>query len=114
MNDISVSWPNLSVFTGTTGRPATDDDVKAGSAVFILQSEGEAIGTPIDIPIPQYAYHVDQESGKKTPCVVIQAEEANGQEVVGALQVSDRSALAGLLFEFEFLGTTEPDGDQNN
>jgi hypothetical protein len=104
-----MSWPPLSEFTAVTNRPATQADVAEGSAVFVLQDQGQPIGEPIDIVLPQYALHVDQEANTKTPCVLIQAEQARGQMVAGARILPDRSIMAGLYGEFELLGSTPPE-----
>jgi hypothetical protein len=98
-------WPKLPTSEFVAGRAATIQDVEAGRAVFVAQSSGIQIGKPLSITIPQYAWH--NSNGKKTPVVVIQAEEANGQKIVGAKTTSG-SYLAGLLFEFELLGSAPP------
>ena len=54
------SWPALSSVAVISGRVATEDDVKAGHAVFVARDgDGNLIGTPLDIQLPQYAVHVD-------------------------------------------------------
>jgi len=40
--------------------------------------------------------------------VIVQAEEANGQKIIGALNVETQEFMAGLLYEFEFLGKIKP------
>ena len=100
-----MPWPPLSDFKSISGRYATEEDVNTGAAVFMLRSEGENIGVPLDIQIPQYAIHTDQETGEKTRVVVIQAEEANGSKVIGAVNIITGEHVAALYFEFEFLGT---------
>jgi len=102
----NMTWPPLSEFPAVSGRAATAEDVSAGRAVFVLQDSGNPIGEPISMPVPQYALHRDEQSGKQTPCVIIQAEHARGQRVVGACMLPDRSIMAGLFPEFELLGTT--------
>ncbi|MEQ1887407.1 MAG: hypothetical protein ABL967_20275, partial [Bryobacteraceae bacterium] len=55
----------------TAGRPATQGDVDAGSAVFLI---GGAASTAIDIKLPHCAILSDATTGKKTPVILIQAE----------------------------------------
>ncbi|WP_147263241.1 hypothetical protein [Roseimicrobium gellanilyticum] len=101
-----MTWPPLSEFAFVSGRAATAEDVSAGRAVFVLQDTGQPIGEPINIIVPQYALHRDEVSGTQTHCVIIQAEQARGQRLVGACVLSDHSVMAGLFSEFELLGTT--------
>ena len=58
------------------GRVATEDDAKAGSAVFHLDlSEGQE-SHPIDLDLPRCAIlHEDGEDD--LPVIVVQAEEGN-------------------------------------
>ncbi len=104
-------WPDLSSVQHVAGRPATAEDIRSGRAVFLLGMAPEAdrsIGIPLDITIPQYAYHHD--GSDRTPCVVIQGESDGDRHVVGCLVLPDRKLLAGLLGEFELLGSAKPPG----
>ena len=103
-----VAWPDLSEVKFVAKRSATEADINDGAAVFLLQSEGENIGKPMSLEIPQYAIHKDSETGEKSKVVVIQAEEANGQQVIGALIIETNEFMAGLANEFEFLGKFKP------
>lgn len=105
---MQVEWPELSQFQCVSGRAPMQDDVRDGRAVFLAKSGDVYIGQSLNIQVPQYAYHVDGESGRRTRCVIIQAEEAGGQKLVGAIQIADGAALAGLLSEFELLGREKP------
>ena len=103
-------WPSLEDVDSVSGRAATKADVQAGRAVFLLQSEGDvSAGTPLDIEIPQYAYHVDEETSERTAVVIIQAEEMADKSVVGALDVTSGQFIAALLSEFELLGSDAPE-----
>ena len=106
----SVVWPELSEIEHVTGRPASKDDINAGAAVFLLQSEGGEVsaGEPIDMVIPQYAVHLDAESGEKTRVIIIQAEESEGQQLIGALNVLTNEYSIGFYSEYELLGTVTP------
>ncbi|WP_105053686.1 hypothetical protein [Psychrosphaera saromensis] len=97
-------WPPLSDYKYTSGRQATEDDINSGAAVFMLQIEGKSIGRPIDLLIPQYAVHIDQETGERSNVIVIQAEENDESQVIGAINIKTNEYLAALKYEFEFLG----------
>lgn len=97
-------WPSLDGIKFISGRPAQEVDVDEGAAVFVLKADEEYIGTPINLEIPQYAMHYD-EAGNAKKVVVIQAEEARGQKVVGAVEVGSGQLLAALLQEFLLLGS---------
>ena len=73
--------------------------------MFVAAQGGIVIGKPVAMKIPQYAWH--KEGEKKTPVVIIQAEEANGQKIIGAIQ-SNGQFLAATLAEFELLGSNTP------
>ena len=102
-----TDWPSLSEFPAVTGRPATQQDVSAGHAVFVLQDSGRAIGESIPISLPQYAWHTGDD-GLRTPCILIQAEQARGQQLGGAVMLPERGFMAGMFTEFHLLGTTPP------
>ena len=99
-----VQWPSLKEIPFVSGRVATEDDINRGAAVFLLQSEGVNIGTPIDIELPQYATHYDEESGVKTNVVLIQAENADNYEYYGAYTFEDGGYFIGYSDEFTLLG----------
>jgi hypothetical protein len=81
----------------------------------VAQDEADRyIGKPMDITLPQYAYHLDEETGEKTACVVVQAEDVRGRRLVGAYLLPERTLLAGLYGEFELLGTQPPVIDATN
>jgi hypothetical protein len=101
-------WPELPTSGFVTGRPATEEDVKSGNAVFVLRSGGRLVGTPLKLEIPQYAIHIDVESGEQTPGFIIQAESAGDQSIIGFRVLPSRTALAGTLPEFKLLGTKRP------
>jgi len=101
-------WPRLAEFKATSHRAATEADVTAGAAVFVLKDAGKPIGQPIDIVLPQYAIHVDSKTGEKLYCIVIQAEEARGQRMIGAYILPRREPYAGFFAEFRLLGITPP------
>lgn len=99
-----MEWPALTEFSFVSGRAATEEDVNAGSAVFVLKVDGKPVGIPINIKLPQYAIHVDSESGGKTKVVVLQAEEADGNQYFGAVDILEGTYLLGFANEFDLLG----------
>jgi hypothetical protein len=94
-------WPALPRDAFVSGRAATLADVSAGRAAFVANSNGVAFGKPLGIVIPQYAWLT--KDGKRFPVVIIQAEAAGGQSIVGALLPNGAHAVATLP-EFELLG----------
>ena len=62
--------PQLTSVGFVSGRAATEADVKAGKAVFVLKDGERTIGRPINIQLPHYAYFLD--GGKKVPVVINQ------------------------------------------
>lgn len=100
-----ASWPALPRDAFVSGRAATLADVSAGCAAFVANSNGFAFGKPLGIAIPQYAWLT--KDGKRLPVVIIQAEAASGQSIVGALLPNGAHAVATLP-EFELLGIIPP------
>jgi len=103
-----TNWPDLADFQVVIGRPATEADVNAGKAVFVIRHGGVLAGRPLPIKLPQYAYHIDGETKKRTPCILIQAEEAAGRRLGGCRTLPDDSLLAGFIEEFQLIGTVKP------
>jgi hypothetical protein len=90
------------------GRTATDADQQAGNAVFVAQVGAAVVGQPIDIVIPQYAFHVDVTTGARTPVIVLQAERAQGLDIVGYRIIATGEQVIGTLQELELLGPKAP------
>lgn len=63
----------------TSGRPATEADVFAGRAVFFIPSGSQSH----KMALPICGLHHDLTKGKATPVVIIQAEDAEGQTILG-------------------------------
>jgi hypothetical protein len=82
-----------------TGRAATQDDVGAGRAVFAAPG---ASSQPIELHIPRCAIHTDQQTGKKTPVIVVQAEDVKGNKTIGIRFMSGGEGVC-LLSELELL-----------
>ena len=104
----AILWPQLPKDCFVRARPATSADMKKGCAAFAIGNAGTSVGTPLDIKIPQYAWHVDKASGKKTPVILIQAEESSGIKAVGYREVDSPGLGAALLTEMILLGGDKP------
>jgi len=100
--------PSLAAVDHVSGRLATEADIDAGAAIFMLQVDGKRIGTPMDLDVPQYAIHNDSLSGQKMSVIVVQAEETGDQKVIGALGCASNEFSIGLIGDFELLGTSRP------
>ena len=98
-------WPSLPSQGFITGRAATQADVNAGKAAFVAQVGNTIIGKPLPIAIPQYAYFTD--GANKVPVIIIQAEEAQGQKLIGARRANGTDVV-GVLTDFELLGNVRP------
>ncbi|HUD40734.1 MAG TPA: hypothetical protein VMR06_01930 [Dokdonella sp.] len=98
----SLVWPPLPSSGFVAGRPATQDDVDAGNALFLLGDGTRSSGEPMAIDIPQYALFDDE--GIITVVVVVQAESEAGRSQIGARK-PDGTPLIGLLDEFKLVGT---------
>lgn len=104
----AIAWPDLPQTCFVSGRSATNADVDAGCAAFLINVKGQAAGTPIKLAIPQYAMHVDEASGKETPVIIIQAEENGAIKAVGYKELGTEQLGAALLREVRLLGTQKP------
>jgi hypothetical protein len=98
-------WPPLPKDGFISGRAATREDITAGRAAFVAKVNGVAVGKPATKFIPQYAWML--QGDKKIPVIVIQAEIAEGQAIIGARLPNGTHAVATLQ-EFELLGRTPP------
>jgi hypothetical protein len=100
-----ILWPELPKSGYIVHQAANVEDVKLGRAAFATSENGTA-GKPIEITIPQYAFHLSESS--KEPVIIVQAElAADGTKLVGARSLSGET-LVGFYEEFELLGTAMP------
>lgn len=97
-------WPALPVKGFISGRPATEQDVANGNAIFVAKVGNAVIGKPISVTIPQFAYWRDA-AGKKVPVVIVQAEEASGMRLFGFRDAAGKDHVATEP-ELDLLGTT--------
>lgn len=101
-------WPSLSEFPALQGRAATVEDVAQGRAAFVAMHGATPVGTPISMPLPQYALYRDEDSKAEKRCVLIQAEKSLGKELYGVILLPDRKMLSGYASDFRLLGQTPP------
>lgn len=104
----TIEWPELPKTCFVSQRPATVSDLNRGCSAFLIGGPEKSMGVPLNIQIPQYAFHVDGVSGKKTPVIVLQAEEQSGIKAVGYKEVQTSRTGAALLSEMQLLGTRKP------
>jgi hypothetical protein len=108
----TIVWPDLKEFPSFRHRLATQDDITAGHAAFLVPGPGgprdAPIGTPLDVEVPQYAYHVDRASGSKAPGILMQAIEVHGTKIGAIMSIGDRKFSIATMDEFELLGTKPP------
>jgi len=100
---MSTDWPPLSDFPATVGRLATPEDTRANRASFILQSEGQRIGSPLEMPLPRHAWFVDRDTGNRQRCVILQAEEADQKVYFGGWLIDEKRQIVGFDTDFEIL-----------
>jgi hypothetical protein len=102
---VAQSWPPLPASGFISGRPATDQDVAAGNAVFVLKAYGSFFGKPLDIVVPQYAYLT--KAGKRIPVFVVQAELGKGRKLFGVRAFNGEKWVAR-DYEIQLLGLSPP------
>jgi hypothetical protein len=101
-------WPDLPEKGFIKGRAATLDDIASNNAAFVLQSNGVPVGIPLPIEIPQYAMHIDVDTGRRTPGIIVQAEVDGPRKVVALCTIPDNGIIVAMLSECELLGTERP------
>jgi hypothetical protein len=101
----SSAWPPLPAKGFISGRPATDEDVANGNAIFVLKAHGVYFGKPVDMAIPQFAYL--KRGGKTVPVIIIQAEQERSIKIFGVRGL-DGDASVAKEPELQLLGTKPP------
>jgi hypothetical protein len=99
-----LAWPELPENGFIVGRTANRKAVQDGNAVFVLEQDGVPASRPINMVVPQYAYHVDRATGKGTPCIVLQAEEFRGVQMIGSRDFVNDREFVDVAANFMFLG----------
>ena len=102
-------WPALPEDAFVFGMPATEEDVIAGKAAFV--SDASLFSPKLDIAIPQYGYFLDRTFyylNRKTPIILIQAEENEEMTVVGFRNLRTGKIESVPLDYVHLLGKTAP------
>lgn len=100
-----LTWPDLPESGYIVGKTADREAVQAGKAIFVLEQDGVPASRPSTLQIPQYAYHVERTTGKGSPCIIVQAEEFRGVQMIGARDFVNNKDLVDLSGNFVLLGT---------
>jgi hypothetical protein len=89
-----------------SGALATEEDVKAGRAVFFLGNRGEVSARPSALRLPALALWPDPELGASRPVVVIQVEL--GQKGFAGIRFVEGENGVCLLEELEMIDEDDP------
>jgi hypothetical protein len=96
---VDIIWPPFPPNGFVSGRPATEEDIAADRAAFVLRAPtGELVGTPRVLALPRLGF--SEVSGERQLVVAIQAEESQGKLVLG-LRNADGSYSICSGAEFE-------------
>ena len=107
-NKDTISWPALPKKGFVTGRAATYEDVEQGKAAFYFKLEGKISGVPLDIAIPQYAIHINNDTGERTQGIIIQAENFGDIAMIAMRRIDNWDLVMGSMDDFQLLGTKTP------
>lgn len=100
-----VVWPDLPD-NFVKGHLATAEDVASGRAEFSVQASQPGTARVIPIPIPQYAICAVDHA--EVPGVVVQAESAQGMDIVGFRPLVEPAPHVLLMSECRMLGQQRP------
>ena len=79
-----------------TGRPATENDISNGIAVFCIPNGSN----PYPVNLPLFAVQIDKETKERTPCIAIQIEQADNGVFIGVRYLTGGNGV-GTADEFE-------------
>ena len=98
-------WPSLDTVKYVSGRIAKEADIASKTAIFVLKDkEGNYLGKPINIKLPQYAIYTDGETKEKFKVIVVQAESSLEMNIYGAININNGSGVASIDTDFKLLG----------
>lgn len=103
----TTEWPELPTREFVSGRPATQQDVQEGRAIFVLTMGDTPVGKPIAIEIPQFALLNAGDGKPPVPVVVVQAEEFPKGQLAGVRDATGKE-YAVFLTDLQLLGTRKP------
>jgi hypothetical protein len=99
-------WPELDAARCISGRSARAEDAEEGRAVFYLvDGDGQPMGVPVEVEIPQYGYLIDDTG--KVPVLLVQAEDAGSGPTYGLLDSLGGEYVA-TAEEVQLLGRSLP------
>ena len=102
--NVELPWPPLSDYQATAGRLATEQDINACQAAFLLHSKGGArIGQPVTIELPVFAWFIDHDTQQRNRCVLLQAEHADGITYYGGWMIDEKRLIAGFPTDFAII-----------
>ena len=79
---MDIEWPPFPPDGGLPGRPATEDDLAAGRAAFVLRDDsGRLVGSPVKMGMPRLGFYTD--GLERRLGVAVQVEATGGRCVVG-------------------------------
>jgi hypothetical protein len=96
---MAITWPPFPPNGFVSGRRATEDDIAAERAAFVLRApSGELVGKPRVMALPRLGF--SEVGGERELVVAIQAEEAQGKLVLGLRRADGSLAIcSGAEFE---------------
>jgi hypothetical protein len=79
---MDIEWPPFPPGGEVLGRPATEEDITAGLAAFVLRDDaGRLVGSPVKMGMPRLGFSTD--GGERRLGVAVQVEATAGQCLVG-------------------------------
>lgn len=75
-----------------SGRPATEEDIENGIAVFAIPS-GSSVHS---INLPACVIQIEEETGNRLPGIIIQAEEANDDVYLGIRYIAGGNGVCAI------------------
>lgn len=79
---MGIDWPPFKPGDRLLDRPATEEDIAAGRAAFVLRDNaGRLVGTPVRMGMPRLGFYADGEDRRLG--VAVQVEAAGERVVVG-------------------------------
>ncbi len=85
-NSADIKWPPFPSAAEILHQPATEDDIAAGRAAFVIRDgTGQLVGSAVRMGMPRLGFH--KQGRTRRVGVAVQVEVANGQCVVGVKHV---------------------------
>jgi hypothetical protein len=97
----AIDIENLQQIPYMKNKTAVETDVAEGRAVFYIEDWVD-MHYPIELDLPLKAYQMDSETGEKSLVVIIQAENVDGEGLIGVRYLKGGNGICSLS-EIEFL-----------